>query len=398
MRSKRADGSIRQRSKGIYQIRFSVGADNLTGERKRVSIHHKGTLESAKAMLRNMLKSIDDNHYIEPTKIKLNEFLQEWLATIHSQVSPKTHERYVDIVKNFLTPGIGTNLLTKLEPLAIQRFYTKLETGGRRDGKSGGLSPRTRLHIHRVLKLALKRAVRMRLIAHNPADDVDPPKPRRSSIVTLTVDQSASLLDAIRGKPIYWPVLIALTTGMRRGEICALRWQNVDFKKKTIRVVESLEQTKKGIRFKSPKTDRTRAVLLTEYALEELKAFKEKQKEELAELKITQTENTSVCGGYNGQPQWPTTITHQFERVINKMPDFPKVRFHDLRHSHATQLLEAGIHPKIAQERLGHSTITTTLDLYSHVTDTMQGEAVSKLDTAFRSVIKANHLSKPTLG
>jgi hypothetical protein len=185
---------------------------------------------------------------------------------------------------------------------------------------------------------------------------------------------------------------------MRRGEILALRWKNVDLKNKTVRVVESLEQTKKGIRFKAPKTERTRAIILPNYAVEELIALKEKQIKELTELNIPHTHDTLVCCRYDGEPIWPTSVTHEFIKAIIKLPALPRVRFHDLRHSHATKLLAAGIHPKIAQERLGHSTIATTLDLYSHVTDTMQDDAAAKLDTALRSAIKPISPKPPQLG
>jgi integrase len=260
------------------------------------------------------------------------------------------------------------------------------------------LSPRTRLHIHRIFSSALKHAVKLPLIVRNPADGVIPPRVKKATINTLTVKQSGILLDAIRGKPIYWPVLLALTTGMRRGEILALRWKNVDFEKKTIRVVQSLEQTKKGIRFKAPKTERTRAVILPDYAVEELLLLKKKQTEELAELEIKSNAETLVCCRYDGEPILPTSVTHEFIKAIRKLPELPRIRFHDLRHSHATQILTAGIHPKIAQERLGHSTIATTLDLYSHVTDTMQDDAASKLDTALRAALKPATIKPPQLG
>lgn len=124
---------------------------------------------------------------------------------------------------------------------------------------------------------------------------------------------------------------------------------------------------------------------------------KSEQAKELEEIKINQTEETLVCAGYDGEPIWPTSVTHEFTKAINRLPDLPRVRFHDLRHSHATQLLTAGIHPKIAQERLGHTTISTTLDLYSHVTDTMQDEAAARLDSAYRSAVKtkSNFTPKP---
>jgi integrase len=177
-----------------------------------------------------------------------------------------------------------------------------------------------------------------------------------------------------------------------------LRWKNVDFRKKTIRVVESLEQSRKGIRFKAPKTERTRAIILPDYAVEELLLWKERQEKAFGELGIDRTEQTLVACRYDGKPLWPTSVTHEFIKAMKKLPDLPQVRFHDLRHSHATQLLMEGIHPKIAQERLGHSTITTTLDLYSHVTDTMQDDAALKLNDAFRAVTKNRPKHGPQLG
>jgi len=165
-------------------------------------------------------------------------------------------------------------------------------------------------------------------------------------------------------------------------------------------VVESVEQVKDRIRFKAPKTERTRAILLPDHAVDELKAWKENQAKELEALGVKATEDTFVCGrSWDGGVVKPDSLTAQFRVAIRDIPDFPIVRFHDLRHSHATQLMAQGIHPKIAQERLGHSTITTTLDLYSHVTNTMQTEAVSKLDSAFRSAIKPpTKNSSPKLG
>ena len=176
---------------------------------------------------------------------------------------------------------------------------------------------------------------------------------------------------------------------MRRGEIAALRWRNIDFEKKTIRVVESVEQVGIKLRFKAPKTEKTRAIILPNYALEELKAWKDKQAKDLSALGRKATDDTFVCGrSWDGGVVKPDSITAEFSVAIRSVPNLPIIRFHDLRHSHATQLLMEGVHPKIAQERLGHSTITTTLDLYSHVSDTMQNDAAEKLDSAFRSAIK----------
>ena len=162
------------------------------------------------------------------------------------------------------------------------------------------------------------------------------------------------------------------------------------FDRGTIRIVESLEQTKSGLRFKSPKTDRARAVTLPSFAVEELCRLKREQAESLLMLGVRHTADTLVCARRDGGPLQPQSLTHEFPRFLARLKDFPRVRFHDLRHSHATQLLLAGVHPKVAQERLGHSTVTTTLDLYSHVTATMQEDAAGRLDAAFRGAMIAS--------
>ncbi|MGB7006574.1 MAG: site-specific integrase, partial [Pseudolabrys sp.] len=208
------------------------------------------------------------------------------------------------------------------------------------------------------------------------------PKVEVEPITVLTVEQSKHLLKTISHSTTYWPTLIALTTGMRRGEVLALRWKNVDLEQGTVRVVESLEETKAGIRFKSTKTDKGRAVLLPKFALEELRGWKREQAEKLLQLGVRQTGESLVCGREDGKPKIPNSLTHKFMYFAAKA-GLPKVRFHDLRHSHATQLLASGVHPKIVQERLGHSTITVTMDLYSHVSETIQSDATTRLDQAY---------------
>jgi integrase len=171
---------------------------------------------------------------------------------------------------------------------------------------------------------------------------------------------------------------------MRRGEILALRWRNVDLDRGNLRVVESLEQTKAGLRPKAPKSDKARAVTLPTFATEELRRLKRQQAEELLKLGIRLGADTLLCARADGEPMQPRSLTHEFTRLVSRVKDIPRVRFHDLRHPDATQLLLTGVHPKVAQERLGHSTISVTLDLYSHVTTTMQEDAASKIDAAFR--------------
>jgi integrase len=297
-----------------------------------------------------------------------------WIAATKAEVSGKTHERYAEIVRCYLKPAFGPITLQKLTTADIQKAY---------GGFDRDPSARTRRHIHRILKSALARAVEQQRLSRNPAAALKRlPKVEPKPINTLTVEQSTRLLKAIRHTTTYWPVLIALATGMRRGEILALRWKNTDLEGGAVRVVESLEQTRAGLSFKSTKSEKTRAVPLPKFALTELRGWKRKQAEALLRLGLRQDPETLVCPREDGKPKQPDSLTHEFTYLIGRA-DVPRVRFHDLRHSHATQLLAAGVHPKIVQERLGHSTITITLDLYSHVSDTMQASAVAQLDRAF---------------
>ena len=183
-------------------------------------------------------------------------------------------------------------------------------------------------------------------------------------------------------------MLIALATGMRRGEVLALRWRNLDLERGILRVVESLEQTKAGLRFKAPKSEKARAVTLPAFAVDELRRLRREQAEELLMLGVRQTGDTLLCARADGEPMQPRSLTHEFTRLVARVKGLPRVRFHDLRHTHATQLLLAGVHPKVASERLGHSTIAITLDLYSHVSATMQEDAAAKLDGLYGVVAK----------
>ena len=168
----------------------------------------------------------------------------------------------------------------------------------------------------------------------------------------LTVAEASRLLKAISHTTTYWPVLLALATGMRRGEILALRWKNLDLDRGVVQMVESLEQTRQGgLRFKSTKTEKARAVTLPRLALEELRRWKAAQAGALLTLGVKQEAKTLVCARQDGEPKQPESLTHEFTYLIGRA-GVPRVRFHDLRHSHATQLLASGVHPKIVQERL----------------------------------------------
>ena len=215
------------------------------------------------------------------------------------------------------------------------------------------------------------------------------PKVERKEMLTLDARQSAALLDAVRGDKLYLPVMLGLATGMRRGEIVALRWRNVDLDRGAVRVVESLEQTAGNLRFKPPKGGKGRAIVLPAFAIDELRQRKREQAEELLRIGVRQNGATLVCARADGSAFSPFSLTHAFIDFMDKRRgDLPRIRFHDLRHTHATQLLAAGVHPKVVQERLGHSTVMLTLDLYSHVIPSMQEDAAAKIDLAFGKALR----------
>ena len=387
----RRSGHIRERAPGAFELRYSLGTDSATGKRKIATATIRGSRKDAEKELRRLLHAVDTGEHIEPNRITVQQWLTTWLDAVRAEVAPKSHERYGEIVHNFLIPAVGNLPLAKLGPSHIQEAYNGWAVGGRRDGKPGGLSPQTRRHIHRILSAALGRAIEQQLLARNPADVFKKrlPKVERWEMTALTTEQSQQILGAIRRNRVYWPVLLALAAGMRRGEILALRWGNVDLDRGILRVVESLEQTKAGLRFKAPKSEKARVVTLPAFASDELRRLKREQAEELLRLGVRQSGATLLCARADGEPMPPRSLTHEFAKVAGRVKEVPRVRFHDLRHSHVTQLLVAGVHPKVAQERLGHSSISVTLDLYSHVTATMQEDAATKLDMAFRSAISA---------
>lgn len=381
----RNEGHIRQRSPGSYEVRYCVGRDGK-GKWRWATFTVKGTKKEARQELRRRL-----DRPATAGKITVGQWLRLWLETVRQEVSPKTHERYGELVNNFLVPALGSVPLAKLGPLQIQPVYNAWAISGRLDSKPGGLAPRTRHHLHRLLKSALSRAVADGLLLTNPLDRRRwLPKVERQPMTILTPEQSHQLLNELRHTRMYWPTLLALMTGMRRGEILALKWKKLDLKAGVVRVVESLEETRPAegratLRFKPPKSGHRRAVTLPKFALEEIRRLKKEQASELLGIGVRQTGESLVCGRYDGAPMVPESLTHEFARLVGSS-GLPKVTFHGLRHSHASHLLKTGAHPKIVQERLGHSTIAITMDLYSHLMDGMEAGAATKIDEPFKSV------------
>src|SRR5258707_6017570 len=219
-------GHLRERSPGHWAIIIDL-RDPETGKRRRKWHSFHGTKREAQVECARLISEMSGGTYLEPSKTTVAQFLERWLDHAKSQVSPRTHERYCEIVRKNIVPALGAVFLTKLRPAQISAAYSKALTSGRRDGK-GGLAPTTVVYMHRLIKQALGQAVRWELLSRNAADAVDPPKVERGSLTTYDMTQTVALLEALRGTRLRLPVLLGVMCGLRRGEIVALRWSHID--------------------------------------------------------------------------------------------------------------------------------------------------------------------------
>jgi integrase len=376
-------GHLRERAPGHWAIILDLH-DPATGKRRRKWHSFAGTKRQAQIECARLISEMKGGTYLEPSKTNFAQFLEHWLDHVKSQISPRSHERYCEIVRKNIIPALGTVFLNKLRPAQISAAYSNALTSGRRDG-NGGLAPTTVVYMHRLIKQALGQAVRWELLARNPADAVDPPKAERGALTTYDINQTVKLLEELRGSRLRLPVLLGVMCGLRRGEIVALRWSHIDLAAGKMTVVESAEQTATGIRYKPPKSGRGRTVALSSMVTAELRQHRVAQAEELLRLGVRQSDATHVYTRQDGEPMQPRSLSQMWSTITTTLP---RIRFHDLRHAHATHMLAAGVHPKVASERLGHSRVGITLDLYSHVLPGMQEDAAARVDEAFQIALK----------
>jgi len=379
------EGSLIERSPGHWAI--ILEHHDQDGKRRRKWHSFKGDRKAAQEESRRLLTSVSDGNYAEPSKLTLAQFFDRWLAYIKPNVSPRTHERYEQIATKNIAPLLGTKLLTKLQPIEISGAYSKALQSGRSNGQ-GGLSPRSVHHMHRVLFSALGQAERWKVIPRNPAallEKRDRPKIERKPVATIDAPTAATIFDAAREQRVFIPLLLATLTGARRGEITALRWKAINLDTGQLAVVASTEQLDTGpVREKEAKSGKARTIALPNLAIEELRRWRAKQAEELLKLGIRADDSLHVVTKSDGSPIQPRSLTHAMSKFLKKWG----MTLHKLRHSHASHMLAANVHPKIVQERLGHSSISVTLDIYSHLLPNMQSEAAMAVDGALRGTIK----------
>lgn len=385
-------GHIRSRGKRSWAIVLDLGPDPATGKRRQKWHTVRGGKKHAQAEMARLINEIETGAYIEPRGLSVKDFLEQWLTDAQTKVSGTTFARYRAIVRLHLEVALGSIPLVKLAPLHIQTYLADALQSGRLDGKEThgkGLSPRTVCHHHRVLSEALGRAVKWQLLARNPAVSVEPPRVEQKEMHAIDETAAASLVESAIGTRLYIPIMLAITTGMRRGEILALRWKDVDLTRGFLAVVRSLEQTKDGgLRFKDVKKKRSRRpISIPKLLIEALAPHRQAQDKHREMYGADYEDNGLICCREDGSIWPPAAFTSAYRDLLRRRK-IPNIRFHDLRHSHASQLLRDGVNPKVISERLGHSKVGFTLDVYSHLLPGMQELAARKTDARLRAAIE----------
>jgi len=388
-------GSIRQRSKGSWEVCIDIGRDPATGKRLRHFENVKGNKKDAQRRLNDLLYSLEQGAYVKPSRLTVGEFLEQWLqGYVATNTAPKTRSRYEEIVKLHLIPAFGSLPLLALRPQHIQKYYTKALESGRRDGQ-GGLSPLTVHKHHRVLYEALKHGVRQGILIRNVAEAVEPPHGQSKRPLTLRPSDVQLILNAARETPYYVLFFTKAYTGVRRGELLGLRWCDIDLEEATLSVVQTLQQLRDGTYiFREPKSKLgRRRIALSPSLVVQLWEHRLKQERARKLLGKPLMPTDLVFSHPDGKPFRPNTVSRALQEIAQSI-GLKGARLHDLRHAHATILLQQGVHPKIVQERLGHSSVATTLDIYSHVLPGLQEAAARRFEEGLENALAEAKVTK----
>jgi integrase len=375
-------GNITRRGRNSWRIRFDLDAD-ATGQRRRHYATVHGKRQDAQRELTRLLGAAHAGTLVEPSSTTVADYLRSWLDGAHG-LAGKTLERYRQLAEQQIIPHLGAIALQKLRPAHIADWHATLLRAGGRDGAP--LSARTVGHAHRVLYGALARATKSELLLRNVAAVIAPPKAEQREIDSLKADQIATVLQALDGQPLLQPTaVLALSTGARRGEILGLTWSHIDLDRASMKIERSLEQTRAGLKFKSPKTKTSRrTVSLPPSAVEALRAHRRAQLElRLALGQGRPDSDALVFSRIDGSPVKPSDLSRDWARFVQSRK-LPRVSFHGLRHSHVSALIARGVDVLTIARRIGHVSASTTLRVYGHMFEQNDSAAVDAIEAALR--------------
>ena len=368
-----ARGHIRLRSPkhpDRWTIYIYVGRHPATGRSRYRTEVFRGTRKGAERRLTEILRELDTVGHVGLSGMSTADFLRRWLRDYAEvRVREKSYGIYSNFVERHIIPVLGHIPVDRLSPLDIQ----SMESGCLRSG----LNPRTVGHCHGVLSQALRWGVRMGVVRNNMADAVDAPRAQRYEARVLSWDEVSILLSAAESTGSYPIILIALLTGLRRSELLGLRWRDIDLDNAFISVNHGLVRLPKRLVLGPTKSGRPRSVSLPVQVVECLAGVLESRRDD----GMAGPDDMVFCRS-DGSPLRPDGVTRAFIRLASEV-GILGVRFHDLRHTHASLLLGEGVHLKVVSERLGHSGIAITADLYSHVSLGLQQEAAVQLGDRF---------------
>jgi integrase len=373
------EGTIYKNKRGMWVAQLVVGRDPRTGKPGRMTYYGK-TMGEVRDKLVEAKYQLKQNELVRPSSETLGDWIVEWLEDYtKNSVERTTFESYSSWVYKHIIPGLGEIPLQKLHGSKIQRFI---------NDKCCDLSSTSVRHICRILRASLEEAVEQGKLNKHVMERVKRPKKEEYRIDPWEIDEKNQFLSKIREDRLYPFFLLALESGMRRGELLGLQWRDLDSRNNKITISRSYNVVKGGAKFGKPKAGSGRTITLPEKVTDELLAWKAIQAKEKEFLGKGYKDQGMIFTTSIGTPIYPREVNRHFERLI-ELAGGRKIRFHDLRHTHATVLLALGVHPKVVQLRLGHKSIKVTLDLYSHKVDRLDEEAAQKLGNNLDEVYAA---------
>ena len=365
----------------LWYAIVDVGIDS---EGKRKQKWHGGfkTRRDAEQALTELVQSLDTQTYITPQRLTLAEFVRgEWLPTMRTQVKFSTWDSYRRNLDNHVLPVLGGSPLQQLTTGHLNSLYRSLAGQGRRNGSGGGLAPKTIRNIHGAMSKVLADAADRGLVGRNIAVSARPPKPRKTGpkeVRFWTPPELSEFLGLVRDDRLYALWHLAAMTGMRRGELLGLRWEDVDMKAKRVAVRQTVISVAYEVTVTSPKSHSARVIDIDAATVEILRQHRQLQETECAAAGAGYAKNERIFRKSDGTEIHPDVMRTMFDYRV-KRSGVRRIRFHDLRHTHATIGLRAGVPVKVMSERLGHSTPAFTLQQYAHVIPGMQAEAAEAI-------------------